>query len=126
VGDKIISNANLTTVGNHIVFYIPTTQQYFIAKNFYNSAIKKDDAVNVELLQENNPYLHIWGNDSGNFYCLYKGSDHSLKSLVTKITVSITAILITPNYWKINKKSQPHRQVHLPMSKLLKQVCLCM
>lgn len=79
VGDKIISNANLTTVGNHIVFYIPTTQQYFIAKNFYNSAIKKDNSVNVELLQENNPYLHIWGNDSGNFYCLYKGSDHSLK-----------------------------------------------
>ncbi|WP_111308477.1 hypothetical protein [Confluentibacter sediminis] len=79
VGDKIISNVNLTIVGNHVVFYIPTTQQYFIAKNFYNSTIKKDEAVNVELLQENNPYLHIWGNDSGNFYCLYKGSDHSLK-----------------------------------------------
>src|SRR5690606_28580668 len=52
----------------------------FIAKNFYNSTIKKDDAVNVELIQENNPYLHIWGNDSSNFYCLYKGSGHSLKN----------------------------------------------
>ena len=79
VGEKVISDQNLTTVGKHIIFYIPTTQQYYIARNFYTGSVKKDDAVKVEVLQENNPYLHVWGNDMGNYYCLYKGSDHSLK-----------------------------------------------
>ncbi|MCZ2395762.1 MAG: hypothetical protein LC100_04375 [Chitinophagales bacterium] len=79
VGDKILSGLNLTTAGEDIIFYIPTSQQYYIARNFLNRSVRKNDTVKVALLQENNPYLHVWSNDWGNYYCLYKGSDDSLK-----------------------------------------------
>lgn len=61
-GSKI--NLPMERLKEDILIYLPNTQQYLIAKDFYNSAVEKENPVPVEILQSNSPYLGIWYSES--------------------------------------------------------------
>lgn len=68
----------LQSFGNDVIAYFGVKNQYLIAKDFYDvSAVPMNAVVPVSILQENNPILAIWQNETL-AYILYAGNKEGI------------------------------------------------